>query len=133
EFRVQTNNYAADYGRFQNGVVNTLTKSGTNNIHGSVFEFVRNNIFNANTWSNNGATPPLHRNQFGATVGGPIIKNKTFFFGSYAGLREITDTFLNGAIVPSALERTCDFSQCYAEAERPRHGQAVREQSDSRQ
>src|SRR6185437_11700663 len=110
EFRVQTNNYAADYGRFQNGVVNTLTKSGTNNIHGSVFEFVRNNIFNANTWSNNGATPPLHRNQFGATVGGPIIKNKTFFFGSYAGLREITDTFLNGAIVPSALERTGDFS-----------------------
>src|SRR6185437_14751635 len=122
EFRVQTNNYAADYGRFQNGVVNTLTKSGTNNIHGSVFEFVRNNIFNANTWSNNGATPPLHRNQFGATVGGPIIKNKTFFFGSYAGLREITDTFLNGAIVPSALERTGDFSQSTTKPNDPATG-----------
>ena len=111
EFRVQTNNYAADYGRFQNGIVNTITKSGTNNIHGSLFEFVRNNIFNANTWANTGATPPLHRNQFGGTVGGPIIKNKTFFFGSYAGLREIQNTFLNGAILPSAAERTGDFSQ----------------------
>jgi len=111
EFRVQTNNYAADYGRFQNGVVNTLTKSGTNNIHGSLFEFVRNTVFNANNWANTGATPPLHRNQFGGTIGGPVIKNKTFFFGSYAGLREITNTFLNGAIVPSALERTGDFSQ----------------------
>ena len=59
EFRVQTNNYAADYGRFQSGVVNTLTKSGTNNFHGSLFEFVRNTIFNANDWNNSGATPPL--------------------------------------------------------------------------
>jgi hypothetical protein len=111
EFRVQTNNYAADYGRFQNGIVNTITKSGTNKIHGSVFEFVRNTIFNANDFGNQGATPPLHRNQFGGTVGGPIIKNKTFFFGSYAGLRQITSTFLNGATVPSALERTGNFSQ----------------------
>jgi len=111
EFRVQTNNYAADYGRFQNGIVNTITKSGTNNFHGSLFEFVRNNIFNANDWGNTAATPPLHRNQFGGTIGGPIIRNKTFFFGSYAGLRQITNTFLNGAIVPSALERTGDFSQ----------------------
>ena len=111
EFRVQTNNYAADYGRFQNGIVNTITKSGTNSFHGSVFEFVRNTIFNANDWGNAGATPPLHRNQFGATIGGPIIKNKTFFFGSYAGLRQITSTFLNGAIVPSDLERQGNFSQ----------------------
>jgi hypothetical protein len=111
EFRVQTNNYAADYGRFQNGVVNTLTKSGSNAIHGSLFEFVRNTVFNANDWGNTGATPPLHRNQFGGTIGGPVIKNKTFFFGSYAGLRQITSTFLNGAIVPTALERTGDFSQ----------------------
>jgi len=111
EFRVQTNNYAADYGRFQNGIVNTITKSGTNNFHGSVFEFVRNTIFNANDWGNTGATPPLHRNQFGGTIGGPIIKNKTFFFGSYAGLRQITNTFLNGAVVPSDLERQGNFSQ----------------------
>ena len=111
EFRVQTNNYAADYGRFQNGIVNTITKSGTNNFHGSLFEFVRNNIFNANDWGNTAATPPLHRNQFGGTLGGPIIKNKTFFFGSYAGLRQITNTFLNGAILPSAAELKGDFSQ----------------------
>lgn len=111
EFRVQTNNYAADYGRFQNGIVNTITKSGTNTFHGSLFEFVRNTIFNANDWANAGPTPPLHRNQFGGTIGGPIIKNKTFFFGSYAGLRQITNTFLNGAILPGAAERTGDFSQ----------------------
>jgi len=111
EFRVQTNNYAADYGRFQNGIVNTITKSGTNNLHGSLFEFVRNTIFNANDFGNQGATPPLHRNQFGGTIGGPVVKNKTFFFGSYAGLRQITSTFLNGATVPSALERTGNFSQ----------------------
>src|SRR5690349_5390999 len=111
EFRVQTNNYDADYGRFQNGIVNTITKSGTNNFHGSLFEFVRNTIFNANSWGNTGATPPLHRNQFGGTIGGPIIKNKTFFFGSFAGLRQITNTFLNGAVVPSDLERQGNFSQ----------------------
>ena len=111
EFRVQTNNYAADYGRFQNGIVNTITKSGTNNFHGSLFEFVRNTIFNANNWGNTGATPPLHRNQFGGTFGGPIIKNRTFFFGSYAGLRQITSTFLNGAILPSAAELKGDVSQ----------------------
>ena len=111
EFRVQTNNYAADYGRFQNGVVNVLTKSGTNNIHGSLFEFVRNTVFNANDWANAGTKPPLHRNQFGGTIGGPVIKNKTFFFGSYGGLRQNTSTFLNGAILPSPQERTGDFSQ----------------------
>jgi len=124
EFRVQTNNYSADYGRFQNGVVNTLTKSGTNNIHGSLFEFVRNTVFNANNWGNTGATPPLHRNQFGGTIGGPIIKNKTFFFGSYAGLRQITNTFFNGAIVPTDLERVGDFSQSATKPVNPATGLA---------
>ncbi len=124
EFRVQTNNYAADYGRFQNGVVNVLTKSGTNQFHGSLFEFVRNTIFNANDWGSTLATPALHRNQFGGTVGGPIIKDKTFFFGSYAGLRQNTSTFLNGAIVPSALERTGDFSQSSVKPVNPVTGKA---------
>jgi hypothetical protein len=111
EFRVQTNNYNAEYGRYASGVVNVLTKSGTNQFHGSAFEFVRNTAFNANTWGNTFATPPLHRNQFGATFGGPIVRNKTFFFASYSGLRQNTSTFLNGAIVPSTLERNGDFSQ----------------------
>lgn len=112
EFRVQTNNYNAEYGRFASGVVNVLTKSGTNEFHGSAFEFLRNTILNANTWGNTTTgTPPLHRNQFGATFGGPIVKNNTFFFASYAGLRQNTSTFLNGAIVPTTLERSGDFSQ----------------------
>jgi hypothetical protein len=112
EFRVQTNNYNAEYGRFSSGVVNVLTKSGSNTFHGSAFEFVRNTILNANTWGNTTTgTPPLHRNQFGLTFGGPIARNKTFFFASYSGLRQNTSTFLNGAIVPTALERTGNFSQ----------------------
>jgi hypothetical protein len=111
EFRVQTNNYNAEYGRFASGVVNVLTKSGTNDFHGSLFEFVQNTVFNANDWGNTFDTPPLHRNRFGGAIGGPIIKNKTFFFGSYAGLRQVTSTFFNGAVVPTALERNGDFSQ----------------------
>ena len=89
EFRVQTNAYTAEYGRFANGIINVLTKSGTNNFHGSLYEFVRNDAFNANEWGSRLARPPYHRNQFGGTVGGPIIHDKTFFFFSYAGLRQI--------------------------------------------
>jgi hypothetical protein len=112
EFRVQTNSYSAEYGRFANGVVNVVTKSGTNNWHGSAFEFVRNTIFNANDWGNTTTPkPPLHRNQFGATLGGPIMHDKTFFFFSYSGLRQITNPFLNGATVPTVAERNGDFSQ----------------------
>src|SRR5215469_2831671 len=90
EFRVQTNSFSAIYGRTNGTVVNVLTKAGTNSLHGSVFEFVRNTIFNANDWGNNGTKPAYHRNQFGGTVGGPIKKNKVFFFTSYDGLRQIT-------------------------------------------
>jgi len=113
EFRVQTSNYGAPYGRFASGVVNALVKSGTNQVHGTVFEFIRNTALNARDWGSSPtlAKAPLHRNQFGATLGGPIFKDKTFFFGSYAGLRQSSSTFLNTAIVPSALERTGDFSQ----------------------
>jgi hypothetical protein len=114
EFRVITNSYGAEYGRFASGVVNILTKSGTNQFHGSLFEFVRNTDFNANTWGNAGATPPLHRNQYGGTLGGPVIHNKTFFFGSYSGLRQITSNFLTGAIVPDAAERGGNFAELLA-------------------
>jgi hypothetical protein len=110
EFRVVTNSYSAEYGRFAGGVINILTKSGTNQYHGSLFEFFRNNDLNAYTWGAITATP-LHRNQYGGSFGGPIRKNKTFFFGTYSGLRQIQSSFLNSAIVPTALERTGDFSQ----------------------
>jgi hypothetical protein len=110
EFRVETNNYSAEYGRSNGGVVNVITKSGTNDFHGSVFEFVRNTILNANTWNNAAATPAYHRNQFGGTIGGPIRKNKIFFFGSYDGLRQITPNFLSGVLVPTTNERSGNFS-----------------------
>jgi hypothetical protein len=133
EFRVQTNSYSAEYGRYANGVVNVVTKSGTNSWHGSLFEFVRNTVFNANPWGftppNPGDPPkpkssPLHRNQFGGTVGGPIIHDRTFFFLSYSGLRQITNPFLNGAIVPTALERQGNFSQSAFQPIDPKTGAA---------
>ena len=110
EFRVQTNSYNAEYGRFASGVINVITKSGTNQFHGSVYEFVRNTVFNANDWGSQLARAPFHRNQFGATIGGPIKRDKTFFFFSYSGLRQTTSSFLSGAIVPTALERAGNFT-----------------------
>src|SRR6185369_3282221 len=110
EFRVQTNSYNAEYGRFASGVINVITKSGTNKFHGSVFEFVRNTIFNANDWGSTLERAPFHRNQFGGTIGGPIVKDKAFFFFSYSGLRQATSTFLSGARVPTALERIGNFT-----------------------
>ncbi len=110
EFRVQTNSYNAEYGRFASGIINVITKSGTNKFHGSLFEFVRNTVFNANDWGSQLARAPFHRNQFGGTVGGPIKQDKAFFFFSYSGLRQITNAFLSGASVPTALERTGNFT-----------------------
>jgi outer membrane receptor for ferrienterochelin and colicin len=111
EFRVQTNGYNAEYGRFASGVINVITKSGTNKFHGSVFEFVRNTVFNANDWGSTLERAPFHRNQFGGTIGGPIKKDKAFFFFSYSGLRQETSSFLSGARVPTALERVGNFTQ----------------------
>lgn len=110
EFRVDTNNYSAAYGRSSSGVVNAVTNSGTNQFHGSLFEFIRNTVFDANIWNNQGGKPPLHRNQFGGSVGGPIRKNKTFFFFSYQGLRQSTPNFVSGITVPTAAERVGNFS-----------------------
>src|SRR5207253_7925081 len=111
EFRVITNSYSAEYGRFASRVINIITKSGTNQLHGSLFEFLRNNDLNANTWGSLLGRPPLHRNQFGGSIGGPIRKDKTFFFGTYSGLRQITNQFYNSSVVPTALERAGNFSQ----------------------
>jgi len=123
EFRVQTNSYNAEYGRFASGIINVLTKSGTNKYHGSVYEFVRNTVFNANDWGSTLARAPFHRNQFGATIGGPIIHDKTFFFFSYSGLRQTTSSFLSGAVVPTALERVGNFSASGTKPVDPATGQ----------
>lgn len=84
--------YDASYGRNAGANVNLVTKSGTNELHGTIFEFLRNDIFNANDYFLNAAGKPrasLKQNQFGFTLGGPIVKNKLFAFGSYQGTRQI--------------------------------------------
>jgi hypothetical protein len=116
EFRVETSSFGAQYGQFSAGVVSVITKSGTNQWHGSLFEFNRNTDFNANTWApaHNAAgqiiVAPYHRNQFGGTVGGPIKKDDAFFFFSYGGLRQVTSNIYTGAITPTAAERLGDFT-----------------------
>lgn len=116
EFRVETSAFGAQYGQFSAAVVSVITKSGTNQWHASLFEFNRNTDFNANSWqpAHNAAgqiiVSPYHRNQFGGTVGGPIKKNDAFFFFSYGGLRQITDSVFTGAITPTANERLGDFT-----------------------
>ena len=113
EFRVTTSSYPADEGRFGGGTVSMVTKSGTNQLHGSLFEFIRNTKLNANRWVPGGSNltkDPLHRNQFGGTAGGPIIRNRTFIFGSYSGLRERTTIFKNDATPLNAAERGGDLS-----------------------
>lgn len=110
EFRVETSNFAAQYGRMSSAVVTAVTRSGTNQFHGSLFEFVRNTDLNATPW-NATLNPPYHRNQFGGTVGGPVKHDKAFFFFSYAGLRQTVGQFLSGGVVPTSLERQGDFTQ----------------------
>jgi hypothetical protein len=120
EFRVITNNYAAEHGRYPAGVVDVVTKSGTNDLHGAAFTFFRDEKLNAKRWAPPGVTPtkdPLDRNQYGAAAGGPIRKDKTFYFASYSRLRQEETYYRNTAVVPTALERAGDFS---ASAIKPR-------------
>ena len=113
EFRVQTNSYPADEGRFGGATVTMVTKSGTNAFHGTLFEFFRNSKLNANRWVPGQGTllrDPLHRNQFGGTMGGPVRRDKTFIFGSWSSLRERTSVYNNTATPLTAKERTGDLS-----------------------
>jgi outer membrane receptor protein involved in Fe transport len=112
EFRVDTNVAPAEYGRAGGAVVNATYKSGTNDFHGDVFWQIRNNAADANPNYFSGAPAlPFHRNQFGFAGGGPIFKNKLFIYGDYQGLRQ-SYPLLDGPItVPSALERTGNFSE----------------------
>ncbi|MGA9975323.1 MAG: carboxypeptidase regulatory-like domain-containing protein [Candidatus Sulfotelmatobacter sp.] len=101
EFIVQTSQFDASQGRVAGGVVAAVTKSGTNNLHGNVYEFFRNDALNANNYFLNqvGAPrPPYKRNQFGGTLGGPVIKDRMWFFASYQGSREINGTSLLNSI-----------------------------------
>jgi hypothetical protein len=103
EFSVLSSNYTAEYGRTSGGVINAITRSGTNSFHGSAYEFLRNDALDARNFFDR-AKPPLRRNQFGASAGGPLVKNKTFYFGDYEGIRRsqgITST----TTVPSEAAR----------------------------
>jgi len=109
EFNLQSSNFSAEYGNAGGGVVNIVTKSGTNELHGSAFEFLRNGKLNArNFFAPKQDT--LKRNQFGGTLGGPVIKDKLFYFGTYQGTRIRIAPAGKVAFVPTPAERTGDFS-----------------------
>ena len=107
EFSVLTSNYSAEYGKTSGGVVNAITRSGTNSLHGSVYEFLRNSALDARNYFE--APPPapkasFKRNQFGGAIGGPVIKNRTFFFADYEGIRQ-SKGIANVLTVPSISSR----------------------------
>lgn len=112
EFKILTNNYDAQYGRTSGGIINQITKSGTNSYHGDLFEFLRNNDLNArNYFLPFSSAPPFHRNEFGGTIGGPILKDKLFFFLAYQGARRREAQVSPILTVPSAAERTGNFGE----------------------
>lgn len=104
EFKILTNTYTAEYGRASGGIISAVTQSGTNGLHGSLLEFHRNSVLDARNFFNPGGVPPFRRNQFGGSAGGPIQKDKTFFFGAYEGLRQGLGTSMI-AFVPSVAAR----------------------------
>ncbi len=114
EFRVLENNYSAEYGRNAGGIVSVVTKSGTNQFHGTGYDYLRNNFFDANSFFNNQQNlpvPVLKRNQYGGTIGGPIIKNKLFFFFSYEGQKQTSlDTSPGKVAAFTPAEENGDFS-----------------------
>ncbi len=108
EFSVITGNYSAEYGRTSGGVINAISKSGTNQFHGDVYEFLRNDRLDANDFFSNRAgapRPTLRRNQFGAAAGGPIRKDRTFVFGDYEGIRFAEGSASGNSAVPSENAR----------------------------
>jgi hypothetical protein len=133
EFNLITQNASAEFGQYQGGIINTTIKSGSNSFHGSVFEFFRNDVLNANTWQNGltigttpnllvqepngvGKKPQLRWNMFGATIGGPIVKNKLFFFADFQGQRFDHPQTTTRYQVFTDRERAGDFGQLCTEA-----------------
>lgn len=128
EFKVETNALSAEFGRFNGGVVSVVTKSGSNEFHGTLYEFHRNSAMDANSFFNNRAGIPLgalRRNQFGVTAGGPVLiphlyngRNRTFFFGDYEGFRE-SQLATSSSTVPTALQKRGNFSETTTAAGAP--------------
>ncbi len=119
EFRILTNNYTAEFGRSAGGVVSMVSKSGTNQLHGSVYDYLRNDAMDANTYFNkanldptlNSPRPVLKRNQFGGTLGGPIVRDRAFFFFGYQGQRQNSVEVNPALSVYTPAELQGDFSQ----------------------
>ena len=111
EFKVQTSSFSAEYGRAAGGLINVSTKSGTNRFHGTLFEFVRNDVFDARNYFNPKGTPkrPFRRNQFGGTIGGPILRDKAFFFFSFDATT-VRQAQSSTGRVPETAFRNGDFS-----------------------
>ncbi len=111
EFRLLTSNFDAEFGAMPGGVVNFITRSGSNSFHGLAYDYLRNNILNAKNYFNTVVTP-LKQNQFGGNFGGPILHNKLFFFADYQGLRIHTSSLIapSAITVPTTAERTGNFS-----------------------
>jgi hypothetical protein len=99
EITIQTNSYAAEVGRTAGGVINIVTRSGTNHFHGSVYEYFRNDIFDGrNFFQNTGSKPELRQNQYGGSIGGPIFHDRTFFYFDYEGFRQVTGVTYTGTV-----------------------------------
>jgi hypothetical protein len=105
EFSVLTANAQADYGKTSGGVINAVTQQGSNTLHGSIYEFLRNSTLDARNYFDPQTIPPFRRNQFGAALGGPIRKDRTFFFGDYEGLRQ-DQSVTQLAVVPTQAARS---------------------------
>jgi hypothetical protein len=110
EFRILTNNFDAEYGNYSGGQINVVTKSGGNEFHGSAFEFLRNTSFDAANFFDNGQRGAYHQNQFGGTFGGPLKRDKIFFFADYQGNRLVQGISSGAISVPTSAEQGGDFS-----------------------
>jgi hypothetical protein len=110
EFKVQTADFSPELGRSAGAVLNATVKSGTNRLHGAVWEFFRNDLLDAADYFEKTKKGELRLNQFGATAGGPIVKNKIFFFGDYEGLRRVQGNTQSGISVPTTLERNSNYT-----------------------
>jgi outer membrane receptor protein involved in Fe transport len=122
EFTVLTSNFSAEYGRNMGAVINAVTKSGTNQLRGSLYEFLRNDALDAKQFFAL-EKGKLRRNQFGGTVGGPVARDRTFFFFAYEGLRERKGVSTSNLVVPTTAERAGDFSQSSVKPRDPLTGQ----------
>ncbi len=109
EFQVITHNASAQYGRSMGGIINAVSKSGSNALHGDVYEFLRNSVLDAKNFFDNAnlPIPPLRRNQFGASAGGPIRRDHLFFFTNYEGLRELQGVTKNGTVPTASTRQLC--------------------------